>query len=87
MQVGAFSWDVSFLETDLGVGGGIKSFKQGTECGRELFLVTRRSEAGGREAGGSPTCDPGERCQWSKWIRWEQEWRQKGEIRILLSVH
>ena len=35
-----------------------ESFKQGTECSRNLFLVAGWSEAGGRGAGRRPGCDP-----------------------------
>lgn len=84
--MGAFSWDVSFLETDLRVGGGIKSFKQGTECGRELFLVTRLEA--GRQEGGRPVIRERDASGLNGFGGgWEQEWRKKGEIRILRSVH
>ena len=70
------------LETDtLGWEEVSKSFKQGTECGRSLLLVAGWSEAGGREAGRRPCCDPGERCQWAEWIWWWQG-EKKGEIWI-----
>ena len=47
------------LETDTsGWEEAHKSFKQGTEYGRKLFLVAGWSEAGGRGAGRRPGCDP-----------------------------